>query len=145
MPHINHLFQINLPDDWEDITAFTFKGPIDNGVQHNIVLTIDDPIDKKCTLEEYVKQQMATSKLLLPGFEMIKEGENILLSGVPVYEVVYKYVPSDEQVLFQKQVFLIYEGKAYTFTSTFSKKTLKTIAHDVDKIIASFKPMTVEE
>lgn len=141
----NSLFQLTFPEEWEDITVHTFRGPLDSGVQHNIVLMIDTKIDKNTDLSGYARQQITVSEQVLPGFEIIKENENILSSGIPIYEVVYKYAPSDEQMLFQKQIFLIYEGKAYTFTSTFSKKTLKTLLRDVDQIIATFRPVSIKE
>jgi hypothetical protein len=40
---------------------------------------------------------------------------------------------------------MILDGKAYAFTSTFSKKTLQTIANEVDRIIESFRPGKEEE
>jgi hypothetical protein len=110
MAATNNLFQISLPEGWEDKTIFTFQGPLDSGVQHNLVLLVDGSIDRKTQLADYVKSQMATSKEALPGFEMISEGEKELLSGARAYEVVYKYMPSDEQALFQKQLYVIADG-----------------------------------
>jgi hypothetical protein len=145
MAGFNNQFQISLPDGWEDKTVFTFQGPLDSGVQHNIVLLVDGAVGKKTDLAEYVKSQMATSKEALPGFEMIREGEKDLASGIKAYEVVYKYMPSDQLALYQKQLYMIMDGKAYAFTSTFSKKTLQTIANEVDGIIGSFRAGKEEE
>jgi hypothetical protein len=145
MAATNNVFRLSLPDGWEENTVYTFQGPLDSGVQHNIVLMIDRTIGRKTGLAEYVRRQMATSKDALPEFEMINEGEKTLPSGLPAREVVYKYVPPGRNVLFQKQLYTIAEGAAYVFTSTFSRKTLATIAHDVDRIIASFKPFAVQE
>lgn len=144
MDATNHQFQISLPEGWEDKTIFTFQGPLDSGVQHNIVLLVDATVGDKVPLAEYVKSQMATSKEALPGFQMIKEGEKVLPSGIKAYEVVYKYMPSDAQALFQKQLYMILDGKAYAFTSTYSKKTLQTIANEVDRIIETFRPLQAE-
>jgi hypothetical protein len=144
MAATNNLFQISLPEGWEDKTIFTFQGPLDSGVQHNVVLLVDNTVGKT-ELAEYVKRQMATSKEALPGFEMINEGEKEIPSGIKAYEVIYKYMPSDQQALYQKQLYMILDGKAYAFTSTFSKKTLQTIANEVDRIIESFRPGKEEE
>lgn len=136
----NNQFSINLPDEWKDTTVFTFQGPNDSGVQHNLVLVIDPEVEKKMDVETYAKLQIGQSQTVLPGFEMINEKEKTMPSGIPAYEVVYKYMPTDDLAIFQKQLFIINKGKAYSFTSSFSKKTLKTIAHEVDEIIASFLP-----
>jgi hypothetical protein len=145
MAETNHMFTIDLPGGWEDNTVFTFKGPHDGGVQHNIVLVVDPKVEKDISLADYARQQMNNARQFLPGFEMINEGEKTFVSGRQAYEVVYKYVPSDERVLFQKQTFMIIEGKGYIFTATFSKVTLKTIANEVDQIIATFVPASEEE
>lgn len=145
MATTNNQFSLNLPEGWTDTTVFTFQGPHDSGVQHNLVLVIDPEVDKKIDVATYAKQQAANSKQALPGFEMINEKEKTFRHDIPAYEIVYKYIPADEVIIFQKQVFIIIGRKGYSFTSSYSKKTLKTIANEVDEIIASFIPTIIEE
>jgi hypothetical protein len=140
----NNLFSLSFPSPWKETTVHTFEGPFDSGVQHNLVLVIDPAVDKKIELADYAKQQFGSFKEALPGYELINEHEFALPSGVKAYEFVFRYSPSDEQALYQRQITLIIEGKGYIFTSTFSKKTLKTISDDVDQIIASFRPLKTE-
>jgi hypothetical protein len=52
--------------------------------------------------------------------------------------VVFKWFPTEGKVIFQKQVYTITNGKAYCFTASFSKQTIKTIGCDVDAMIDSF-------
>ena len=132
-------FNIDLPDGWEDQTLYTFKGPDDSGVQHNLVLIIDnDPggVD----LGTYAKLRLDSIKDTLTGFELMGQREKELKSGNKAYEIVYKWSPSADKTLVQKQVFTIIGDKAYNFTSSFSKKTIQTIGVQVDEIIDSFKP-----
>lgn len=132
-------FNIELPDDWEDQTVFTFKGPEENGIQHNLVLIIDnDPQD--FDLQDYARLRLDSVKDTLPGFELMGEQEKIMKSGLNAYEIVYKWSPADDKIIFQKQVYIIMDHKAYNFTSSFSKKTIKTIGIKVDEIIDSFTP-----
>ena len=138
----NNLFTLSFPDEnWRDTSVYTFEGPHDSGVQHNLVLVVDNSVPKDAELVQYAQQQFGRSKEAMPGFELISEREYQMSSGVPAFEIVYKYSPADTITFFQKQVFLIMQGKGYVFTSTFSKKTLQTIAHEVDQIIASFRPL----
>jgi hypothetical protein len=140
----NNVFQLTLPSPWRETTVHTFEGPFDTGVQHNLVLVIDPAVDKNQPLGEYAKQQFGSFKESLPGYELLNEHEITLPSGIKAYEFVYRYSPSDDRALYQKQLTVIIEGKGYIFTSTYSKKTLKTIADDVDHIIASFRPLKPE-
>ena len=133
----NNLFQITLPEEWKETTIHTFQGPHDSGVQHNLVLVIDPEVPKKADLKEYARQQSGTTKEALPGFVLISETEKTMPGGVPTFEIIYKYVPGEGLELFQKQVFMIIEGRGYIFSATFSKKTLQTVAYEVDEIIKS--------
>jgi len=140
MAEFKSQFVIDFPDGWEDQTVYTFKGPDDSGIQHNLVLIIDNEMGG-VNLSTYAKLRLDSIKGTLPGFELLGEREKELKSGYPAYEIVYKWTPSDDKTLFQKQVFTIIEGKAYNFTSSFSKKTIKTIGVQVDEIIDSFMPV----
>jgi hypothetical protein len=145
MPNINNLFQLTFPENgWKETTVFTFEGPHDSGVQHNLVLTIDRNPPKDIALKDYAKGQFEVTTHLLPGFEFVEEKEKKMPSGDQIYEITYKYIPADEVILFQKQWYLFSNDKAFIFTSTFSKKTLNTIAHEVMQIIGSLKVLSEE-
>jgi len=135
----NNIFKLTFPDDgWKETTTFTFEGPFDHGVQHHIVLVIDPQVSPDISLSEYAHIQMEGPKNAIPGYEFDREREMTLPNGSKAYEVVYHYVPAENIVLYQKQMYMINNGKAYIFTATYSKKTLETLAPTIDGIIASF-------
>ena len=137
---MNHgSFKIDLPDGWEDQTMYTFKGPDDSGVQHNLILMIDTE-PEGLDLNTYADLRIQSLKNTLSGFELMGQREKDLKSGHKAYEIVYKWAPGADTILIQKQVFTIIGNKAYNFTSSFSKKTIKTIGVMVDQIIDSFAP-----
>lgn len=141
----NQIFQLTFPDEgWKETTVHTFEGPFDSGVQHNLVLTIDINVPKDLSLKDYAKGQHEATTRLLPGYEFVDEKEKTMQSGLPVYEITYRYIPAEEVVLFQKQWFMFIENRAYIFSSTFNKKTLNTIAYDVAGIIGSLKTGVME-
>lgn len=135
----NGHFRITLPSGWENQTVYTYKGPDDSGVQHNLVLIIDNEAGG-VDLKTYAKLRLDSIKDTLTGFELLGQREKDLKSGNKAYEIVYKWSPSADKTLVQKQVFTIIGGKAYNFTSSFSKKTIQTIGVQVDEIIDSFQP-----
>jgi len=142
----NNLFQLTFPDsDWKETTTYTFEGPDDSGVKHNLVLVVIDDIPKGVELKAYAKAQCDISSHMMPGFDYVEEKETVLPNGVKTCEIIYKYMPSDEVVLFQKQWHMFIGGKAFIFTSTFNKKTLATIANDVARIVGSLKILHGEE
>ena len=140
MPKTNSLFQLTFPDEgWKETTVYTFEGPHDSGVQHNLVLVIDPFIKKNIELAEYAHAQIVSTRQVMPGFEMVNEREIKMHDGTLAYEIVYKYMPAEGIVLFQKQIFMRLDDKAFIFSATFSKKTLATLGQQVDSIIASLR------
>lgn len=144
MEKINNIFRINLPEAWEDRTVFTYFGPYDSGIQHNLTVAVDPKPKEKKDLTQYVRSQIRNNESNFPGFTMIAEREKQLPSGFPAYEIVYKYCPAAGKVIFQKQIFILAENKGYILTASFSKKTMNTIAKVVDEMIASFTPVELE-
>lgn len=141
----NNLFQLSFPDEWKETSVYTFEGPNDSGVQHNLVLVIDPYVKKDISLQEYAQKQIAGPRNVMPGFEIVNEQEKTMPDGTPAYEIVYKYIPADNVVLFQKQIYISGDKKVFIFTATFSKKTLATLGYMIDSIIASFKILTPTE
>ncbi len=135
----NNQFRIELPDGWEDRTVHQFLGPDDSGVQHVLNLVVD-PNAQTDDVEDYARDRIDQVIESMPAAEILKEGEKTLPSGVEAYEVVYKWVSPNGKVTFQKLVYMIRDGVAYTFSANFSKKTIKTIGVEVDRIIESFEP-----
>lgn len=136
----NTVFRITFPgEEWRETTTHTFEGPFDHGVQHHLVLVIDPKVNDGISLVEYARAQMEGPKNVMPGYELDREREITMPDGAPAYEVIYHYVPAENILLFQKQVYMIKNGKAFIFSSTYSKKTLDTVAPVIDGMIAGFK------
>jgi len=135
----NDQFQIELPDGWEDRTVHQFLGPDDSGVQHVLNLVVD-PNAQTDDVEDYARDRIDQIVESMPAAEVLNEERKTLASGVDVLEIIYKWVPPNGKVTFQKLVYMIRDGVAYSFSANFSKKTIKTIGVEVDRIIESFEP-----
>jgi hypothetical protein len=135
----NNRFLITLPDRWSDRTVYLFQGPDDSGVQHNLQLVIEPETDAG-DVAEYARTRIDNMMASLQGAEILKEEQKTLADGRAAYECVYKWIPVDGQINFNKVVYLMFDGVGYTFAANFSKKTIKTIGVEVDRIIESFRP-----
>jgi len=137
-PDTNHHFRIVLPNGWEDRTIHQFLGPDDSGVQHVLNLVVDRNVDTD-DVAEYARDRIDQVVESMPAAEILKEEQKTLPNGVEAYEAIYKWVPPNGNVTFQKLVYMIRDGVAYAFSANFSKKTIKTIGVEVDRIIDSFE------
>ena len=140
---IMNRFHIELPNGWEDQTIYTYKGPDDSGVQHRITLVIDQ-VTNAASVDEFARPRIEAVMATLQGAEILKEEPKELPSGIPAYECVYKWIPVGSDARFVRNVYLLADGVGYTFSGTFSKKTLKTIGVEMDRIIESFAPQGKE-
>jgi hypothetical protein len=141
----NNIFYLDLPDGWKETTVYTFEGPDDSGLKHNLVLAIDPKTSGKIDLKSYVQAQIHNSLSNLPGFDMVTEKEVETTNGASAYLICYKFVPAPEKILFQKQFYIVDENTVCVFTSSYTKKTLQTIAYEIDEIIKSFRLLNGKE
>jgi hypothetical protein len=139
----NDTFRLELPGGWEDRTVHYFSGPKENGIQHSLNITVDREL-YTVDIREYAWDRIDQLVDTVPALTILKSGEKDLFPDTPAWEVLYKWVPAEGQVVFQKVVYAILDGKAYTFSARFSKKTLKTMGREVDGIIATFVPLPQE-
>lgn len=135
MTETNNQFIVSLPDGWSDTTAYIFQGPDDSGVQHTLSLTIDRDAATD-SVEEYARERIDTVMETLQSAEVLKD-EEVTVGTHKAYECVIKWIPSNDRIIFRKMVFVIVDGVGYSFAANFSKKTIKTIGVEVEKIIAS--------
>jgi len=138
-PRTNEHFTIELPEGWEDRTVHLFMGPHENGVQHNLTLTIDSD-EEDVDIEDYAQERIDQTLETLQGIEILKNEMITLSNGNQAYECIYKWIPVEGHIIFRKVVYMIREGFGYTFSADFSKRSLKTIGVEVDRIIDSFQP-----
>ena len=132
-------FTINQPDGWQDKTIYTLMGPIEDGIQHNILIAVEYDADMP-SLAEYAESQIMAMEKELKGCIMLKKEEISLANGLPAYRAVFRWYPVDEMRIYQEQVFVLAGNNAYKLTASFNKKTRKTLGPQVERIMLSFKP-----
>jgi len=135
----NHRYSLALPGVWEDQTVHIFMGPEDSGVQHSLTMVVDMYLETG-DLAEYADQQTEIFMASLSGAELIKNEQVTLDSGTPAWVAVCKTVPSANQVLLQRRVYVLANNTGYIFTANFSRKTIKTVGKQVLQIINSLVP-----
>jgi len=132
-------FIINQPEGWEDKTVYTLAGPVEEGLQHNILITIEEDVEFD-SVEDYADFHITAMEEELKGYIVLKREETSLDNGLPAYRAIYRWYPTDEMCIYQEQMFVLADGTAYKLTTTFTKKTRKTLGPQVERILMSFQP-----
>jgi hypothetical protein len=129
-------FTLNQLEDWEDKTIYTITGPVTDGIQHNVIITLDreNPFD---TLEEFAEWHIKTMETDLKGCTLLKKGETKLTNGTDAYEAIFSWYPSDQLKIYQHQIFVQFEKTVYKMTASFTKKTRDTLGPQVLRMMLS--------
>jgi hypothetical protein len=133
----NHSFRITLPAGWSDVTTHVFMGPEVGGRRHMLTVSVD-PEPSTLDPDDYAEDRLAGVLAALPGAELLKRERLTLADGGEAVEAVVKLAASDAPS-FQKLVFVLRDGAAYTFKADFSKQTLKTLGRQVIGMIETLR------
>lgn len=134
-----HGFALSHPPDWQDQTLYTITGPVVDQVKHNIIIMTDRNVEH-ASLSDYAKEQVEALENVLPQCRILKKGDTRLRDGTPAYRVIYRWQTEDNRRVYQEQIYVLTGMTGYKITSTFSKRTRRTLGPLVERIMISFKP-----
>jgi|WetSurMetagenome_2_1015567.scaffolds.fasta_scaffold02922_5 hypothetical protein len=138
-PYQGNGFTLNQLEDWEDKTIYTLVGPVTDGIQHNVIVTIDKEPAAENVID-YADLQITTLEKELKSCMLLKRGETKLVNGTDAYEAIFSWYPTDELRIYQHQIFVLVEKVAYKITASFTKKTRQTIGPAVVRMMLSLNP-----
>jgi hypothetical protein len=135
---LNNKFAMKFPHDWEDRSYYRFEGPVEDGIKHSIIVSIENNVDVP-NIEQYADLNIKAVEAELQGYQELKRGPLTLDSRVPAYELVYKWTPVKDRLVYQRVIYILLNKTGYILTATFSKKTWKMLGSEINKILMSFK------
>lgn len=141
MSKANNRFKFDIPDGWEDQTAYIFDGPEESEIDHRLMLNIDRYLQHD-DISSFAQEKTDALKDSLQGMDILKDEEITIPGGNQVYEFVYRWIPSEDKTIFYKFVFIIKDKYGFSFSCMFSKKTLKTVGLQMSEVIESLVPGT---
>ncbi len=134
---LNNRFALQFPGTWEDKSVYNFEGPEEDGIRHNIWVTIENNVDVP-DLERYAQMNIQATENELQGCHSLKQGPLELTNRHPAYEHVYRWSPAENREVYQRVMYVLKNNTGYILTSTFSKKTWKLLGSEIDRIFRSF-------
>jgi len=138
-----HNFTIEKPQHWSNRIIYTLTGPVENGIQHNIMITVEEnnPFD---SLLDYADWHIHTLEAELKGCRLLKKDKKVLNNGFPAYEAIFSWYPAEHLKIFQQQIFILAEKTGFKLTASFTEETHKTLGPVVEQIMLSFNPETAK-
>ena len=132
-------FTMRRLDGWQDKTIYTLTGPVEDGIQHSVLITLEQDVAFD-SVREYAEWQISALEQELKGCRLLKKGTISLANGLPAYKAIFSWYPTETLRVFQEQIFVLADKTAYKLTATFTKKTRKTLGPQVERMMLSFNP-----
>lgn len=139
-----HSFTLALLAGWQDKTIYTLTGPVENGIQHNVIVNVDPELPFEKVLD-YADAQITGLEEQLKGCRLLKRAAVKLANGMPAIQAVFSWYPTEKLRVYQKQIFVLVERTGYKLTATFTKKTFKTLGPQVERMMLSFAPELAQQ
>src|SRR5262245_59251041 len=104
-------FTIQVPADWVDLTLYTLlNGP---SGQPLYVRVSAERGTEAATAQEYAESRIRQAASALPGGRLLKRADVKLASGQPACSAEIRWYPSDETRLYQRLLFVVWQGTAF--------------------------------
>ena len=134
-------FSMELSSEWVDKTSYIIVGPEEDGIQHNIIVKIENNVDIP-NIATLVREKVKDLSGHLELFRGLNHEPVQLNQSYPAYEVAYKWTPAGKREVYQRMMFVLANQTVYTLTVTFSEKTFKRLGPHVSEIYKSFTVMS---
>ncbi len=139
-----HNFTIEKPERWLDRIIYTFTGPMENGIQHNIMIAVEEnnPFN---TLLDYADWHIHSLEAELKECRLLKKDKKVLNNGFPAYEAIFSWYPEENLKIIQQQIFTLANNTGFKLTASFTEETHKTLGPVVEQMMLSFNPLKLQE
>jgi hypothetical protein len=140
IPYRGNKFSVKLYEDWQDKTIYTIAGPVTDGIQHSIIISLNPDVETD-NLRDYADWNIATLTGELKGCRLLKQGPITLANGLQAYKAIFCWFPTEELRIYQEQIYVLVGTAGYNLTASFTKKTRKTLGPLVERMMLSFNPV----
>lgn len=132
-------FTIQIPAAWVDLTLYTLLGDAGTGYPLYVRVSVEKDSDAD-TAQEYAESRIRQAASALPGGRLLKRTDVKLTSGQPACSAEIRWYPSDEMRLYQRLLFVISQGTAFTLVTQLDKKSKATVGPSIERLMASLRP-----
>lgn len=132
-------FTLGLPEGWRDRTVYILGGPVTDGIQHNVTITVDyEPAPDR--LADFAEMYVRTLEEELRSCRLLHRLDVQLESGIPAHRAIFVWYPDESLRLYQEQIYVLHGDTGFVLTASFTKKTRRTLGPEVERMMLSFSP-----
>jgi len=134
-------FTIEKPEDWKGKTIYTLTGPVENTIQHNVIITVEEnsPFN---TLLDYADWHIHSLEKELKDCRLLKKDKKSLSNGIDAYEAIFSWFPTSGLEIIQRQVFVLENGTGFKLTAAFTQESFDNLGPKVEMMMLSFNPLS---
>jgi hypothetical protein len=132
-------FTIQIPATWVDLTLYTLLGNAGTGPPPYVRVSAERGTEA-ATAQEFGDGRIRQAAAALPGGRLLKRADVKLGSGQPAHSAEIRWYPSDEMRLYQRMLFVVWQGTGLMLVTQLDKKSKATIGPTIDRLMASLRP-----
>jgi hypothetical protein len=141
LPYRADTFTLGLYEGWQEGTAYTLAGPVEDDQAHPLTVSVD-PEAGAASVEDYAAWHLRVQQDALRACHLLHKGPVRLANGLPAFQATVAWYPVDDRCLYQEQLIVLHEGIGYRLTATFTKTTRVTLGPRVEQAMRAFQPRT---
>lgn len=139
MPETNTGFSLLAPDDWVDLSIYSFSEPDETDPPVRLTITIDLSTTA-ASLQEFSQLKLDAVLKTASGASLLRKEEVPLEGSLNGVRAEVRWFPTDVQRLFQRYLFFLVGDTGYALFTQLTKKGRATLGPAMDRIMESFRP-----
>lgn len=132
-------FTVSLHDSWDSDTTYRLEGPIEDDLQHVILISVDPKVEN-ATMVDYAGRRIEQQMSVLNQGKLLARSRTKLDNGIPASRAVFSIMSGNDQQLYQEDWYLIHREVGYRLSSRFTKQSLPVVGPTVERLFRSFEP-----
>lgn len=140
-PYRADAFRLSLPaDTWVDRSVYTFSGPTVDGLTHRITITIDEANEAE-NAADIARNAAEAMTAHFEDCHLLLENPMSLACDHPAHRTIFVRSADTHEKLYQEQIHVLYNDRAYTLTASFTSVSRKQLGRQIEELMLSFHPV----
>jgi hypothetical protein len=132
-------FTVSLHDAWDSDPVYRLEGPVEDGLQHVILITVDPEVGD-IAMVDYAERRIEQQIAALKHGRRLAHSHTKLDNDLPASRVVFSMTSGNDRSLYQEDWYLVHREVGYRLSARFTEQSLPVVGPTVKRLFRSFEP-----
>lgn len=130
------MFEVQLPDDWEDLTSYTFLGPFTEHGHPLINILVQEA--GRQSVKKIMKHQISAFEESFDAFQLLWE-DVLEVSDCPAVEFAFVYKDHSGKQFYQRRLITIRDKRMFILIGNAPETLRQTLEPQFEAVFQSFQ------